>query len=93
MRRIVNCATVTSSLDDTFQLIFPSWEGEAFPDFLDSCTVITQQSTNFTVMLRSTLTLTTFPRWQPDQLSSHSFSRYASLELLSVHCSALIQSA
>ena len=93
MSLIADFSTATSSLDGTFRLVLPDWTDEAFPDFPDLCTVVTQQDTDFTVTLCPTLKLTTFPRWQPNQPSSHSFNWCASPETLSIHRFALIPSA
>lgn len=93
MSLIADFSTVTSCLDETFRLVLPERTEEAFPDFPGLCTVVTQQDADFTVTLLPTLKLTIFPRWQPNQLSSHSFSWCASPETLSVHRFALIPSA
>lgn len=93
MSLIADLSTITSCLDGAFQLILPECEEEAFPRFSGACTIVAQQDADFTVTLPPTLKLTTFPRWQPNQLSSHSFDWCASSETLSIHEFALIPSA
>ena len=93
MSLIADLSTVTSHLEGTFRLVLPDTEEEELPSFFGVCTVTTQRNTDSAVSLTLTPKLTTFPRWQPNQLSSHSFSWCASPETLSVHRFALIPSA
>ena len=93
MSLIADLSTVTSHQEGTFRLVLPDTEEEGFPSFSGVCTVTTCQNTNCTVNLPLTPKLTTFPRWQPSLLSSHSFSWCASPETLSIHRFALIPSA
>ena len=93
MSLIADLSTVTSHQEGTFRLVLPDIEEEGFPSFSGVCTVTTCQNTNCTVNLPLTPKLTTFPRWQPSLLSSHSFSWCASPETLSIHRFALIPSA
>ena len=93
MSLIADLSTVTSHLEGTFRLVLPDTEEEEFPSFFGVCTVTTQRNTDSAVSLTLTPKLTTFPRWQPSQLNSYSFSWCANPKTLSLRQSALIPSA
>lgn len=93
MSLIADLSTVTSHPDGIFLLALPDTEEEGFPSFSSSYTVVAQQNADSTVTLSAIPKLTTFPRWQPNQLNSHSFSWYSSPETLSLHQLTLIPPA